>query len=224
LANKFLLISNMDYITHFHNHSEAVIKNDDKFIGTFNELTSVIKSVKDEEIIEKFILTRDSGEKSTKSPSTAINNIFKERLVKLGWKSESPIFAGDDYQYELRNGKYTKRKLGTWRLDFVKNLIAVEIAFNHGEAIAHNLLKPHLSSQMNHVVKETDTKLGVVICVTETFKKRCNFDGAVGHYEKQLIYLKPYSQILSTPLVIIGLEAPSSFTINKKKEVIYENS
>ena len=213
----------MEYKIHFHNHSEAVINNDVKFIDTFKELTSVIKGIKDDEIIEKFIITRDTGKESKKSPSTAINNILKEKLVNLGWKSESPIFAGNDYQYEIRKGKYTKRKLGTWRLDFVKNLIAVEVAFNHGEAIAHNLLKPHLSSQMNHVNKETDTQLGIVICVTEKFKKRCNFDSAVGHYEKQLVYLKPYSQILSTPLVIIGLDGPLSFKINEKKEVVYQN-
>ena len=211
----------MKFKIHYHNHSEAVIKNDKKFIDTFKELTTVINSITDDEIIKKFVQTRDNGKKGQKSPSVAINNILKEKLVKLGWKAESPIFAGEDYQYQLKDGKYTKKKLGTWRLDFVKDLIAVEVAFNHGEAIAHNLLKPHLSSQMNHVGKETDTELGVVICVTEKFKNRCNFDNAVGHFEKQLVYLKPYSQILTTPLVIIGLDGPQSFTINKEKEVIY---
>jgi hypothetical protein len=101
-----------------------------------------------------------------------------------------------------------------WRLDFAKENISIEVAFNHGEAIAWNLMKPVLSSELNHVEKESQTRIGVVIMATEAMKKAGGFDSAVGTYEKAIRYLKPLQNQLSCPMVLIGLEAPKSFRIN----------
>ena len=70
--------------------------------------------------------------------------MIKERLCALGWQAESYIFADPDYTGS-----------GVWRLDFVKdNKFAVEVAFNHGGNVSWNLIKPVLSSELNHVAKE----------------------------------------------------------------------
>ena len=58
---------------------------------------------------------------------------------------------------------------------------------------------------------------------TKALKTKGGFDGAVGEYEKFLTYLNPLRDILSVPMVIIGLEAPESFEVehikvNGKKE------
>ena len=44
-----------------------------------------------------------------------------------------------------------------------------------------------------------------------------NFDGAVGTYEKFLDHLRPMMNQLSVPLLIIGLEAPSTFRLSEIK-------
>jgi hypothetical protein len=101
-------------------------------------------------------------------------------------------------------------------LDFAKNNISVEVAFNHQEATAHNILKPVLASELNHVKKEVQTKMGVIIVATKEMKKAGNFDGAIGTYESFQEYFKPYNNIITTPIVLIGIKAPSSFIIDEE--------
>ena len=110
-----------------------------------------------------------------------------------------------------------KKEKGTWRLDFSKDNIAIEVAFNHGGNVSWNLLKPVLSSELNHVEKAIQTKAGILITATDAMKKAGGFDGAVGSYEKYIEYLKPLNNILTTPLVIIGLEPPESFIVKHYK-------
>jgi len=47
----------------------------------------------------------------------------------------------------------------------------VEVAFNHGEATAWNLIKPVLASELNHVEKVIPTQAGVFITCTEALAK-----------------------------------------------------
>ena len=55
-------------------------------------------------------------------------------------------------------------------------------------------------------------------------KKAGNFDSAVGSYEKFLRYLLPMQNMLPTPLLIVGLEPPESFYIDKNtKQVVLIN-
>jgi len=126
-------------------------------------------------------------------------------LCATNWRKESKIFQGDDYSDNR------------WRLDFAKDSISIEVAFNHGEAIAWNLIKPVLASELNHVQKDISTEIGVIICATKNLKEKGGFDGSVGEYEKFLTYLQPLRDLLSVPMVIIGLEAPETFRIRHQK-------
>ena len=74
-------------------------------------------------------------------------------------------------------------------------------------------MKPVLASELNHVEKEAQTRLGVVIMATEEMKRAGGFDGAVGTFEKAGRYLKPLQNQLSCPMVLIGLEAPEGFVV-----------
>jgi len=104
-------------------------------------------------------------------------------------------------------------------LDFAKdNAISIEVAFNHGEAIAWNLLKPVLASELNHVKKALQTKVGVIIVATDDMKEAGGFDSAVGSYEKVIRYLKPFNNFLTVPMVIIGLKKPKTFKIIQFKK------
>jgi hypothetical protein len=98
--------------------------------------------------------------------------------------------------------------------------MAVEVAFNHGEAIAWNLMKPVLAAEINQVNTQTEigAGVGVYICATNELKKAGAFDSAVGEYEKVLRYLNPMFGKLTAPLIIVGLEAPETFNIVKRKD------
>ena len=99
--------------------------------------------------------------------------------------------------------------------------MAIEVAFNHGEAIAWNLMKPSIAAEINHVDVQTDigVGIGVVITATENLKKAGDFDNAVGTYEKVKRYLNPMFQKLTVPIILVGLEAPESFHV-KNHEIV----
>jgi len=191
----------MRYEIHSFRHAQIILENEDSYKETWSELLGAIESVSDEDIIAY----HENSARKAKSISEAINNLLKNNLVELGWRKESSIFQDDEYSGNR------------WRLDFAKESLSVEVAFNHGEAIAWNLIKPVLASELNHVKKEIDTEIGIIICATKELKDKGGFDGAVGEYEKFLTYLNPLRDVLSVPLIILGLRAPDIFEIEVKK-------
>ena len=202
----------MKYKKHSFRNAEEIFLVNEGFLATWKELEEVLNEITEDDIIAKFA---SRNRVATKSISDAINYLIKERLVEKGWSSESYIFADKEYR-----GK------GIWRLDFAKDSLAVEVAFNHGGDVAWNLIKPILSSELNHVEKAIQTRAGIIITATDAMKKAGGFDGAIGTYEKYIQYLKPLNNLLTVPLIIIGLEAPETFKIvqnkNEKNQTVGE--
>jgi hypothetical protein len=210
----------MKFVTKNYKNGDAVIKSDPEISVLWSELSNVIDSISDQELIDYF----ENSDRKMKSISDAINKVLDEKLVGAGWKRQSRVFKDQDTY-----------KGTTWTLDFSKSLkgeggkisgVAVEVVFNHGEAIAWNLIKLSMAAEQNHVRKETDIGegVGIYICATEALKSLGGFDGAIGEYERVLKYLEPLSQKIITPLVIVGLLPPETFYIehfrdpeNKKK-------
>ena len=201
----------MKYQTHQHRFGLDIINSDAKLADLWTDITKTLDGITDQRIIEDYELSSNAM-----SISAAINNLIDQDLKTLGWTAQSAIFQGSDYE-----GK-------SWRLDFAKTTkvsneeksgIAIEVAFNHGEAIAWNLLKPVLAAEINHINTETDigVGVGVYICATENLKEAGAFDSAVGEYEKVLRYLGPLFAKLTVPMVIVGLEAPETFRVEKHK-------
>lgn len=199
----------MDFITHSYLNSQAIIESNPEISSLWNEISEVIKSVTEEELIKHF----ETSKRKAKSISDAINKLLDQKLVERNWKRQSRIFKDRD--------TYTGT---TWTLDFSKGVpghvgrqagIAVEVVFNHGEAIAWNLIKLSLAAENNFVRKETDIGegIGVYVCATARMKEFGGFDGAVGEYEKVLKYLDPLNAKIIRPLLIVGLEAPRTFKI-----------
>jgi hypothetical protein len=186
----------MEYVAHSFRHAEAILSQPD-FRPLMEELSVAIHSISDDDIIASFHSTANPA----KSISRDINGLLRERLKVSGWASESPIFQNEEFD-GMR-----------WRLDFAKERISVEVAFNHAEAIAWNLIKPVLASELNHVQKAIQTEIGVIICATAELKSAGGFDNAVGEYETFLRYLIPLQDLLTVPLLIIGLKAPRTFKV-----------
>ena len=188
----------MQYRMHSHRYASAILNTDINFEQTWTEIQDVLDTVTEEDIIAEFL---SKGENRGKSISASINSLLKREFIARGWQDESFIFQNPDYREK------------TWRLDFAKEHISIEVAFNHGGVIAWNLLKPVLASELNHVQKAIQTQLGIIICATESMKVAGGFDSAIGTYEKFIEYLPPLNNQLTVPLLIIGLEAPETFRI-----------
>jgi hypothetical protein len=219
----------MDYKLHSHRHAEAIMRASPTAKPILDELLGVISGITDDDLKKIFtaktIKQRAGTGRVDKSLSIAINGLLKTRLAAKGWATESPIFKGAEYGDEkLRGDKTKKNTKNPWRLDFAKTDISVEVAFNHGEAIPWNLLKPVIAGELNHVDKAIQSEFGVVICATEAMKKAGNFDSAVGEYEKFLKYLQPLRNFLTVPMLIVGLEAPRTFRIDPDRRVVVPKS
>lgn len=204
----------MKFITHNHRFALDIVESNPELKSLWEEICSAIDSITDDRLKFEFAKTN-----TKMSLSDAINKLLDEELVKRNWTPQSAIFQGEEY---------LEKK---WRLDFSKRIsspaasitgMAIEVAFNHGEAIAWNLMKPVLAAEQNQIELETEigSGIGIYICATEGLKSAGGFDGAVGEYEKVLRYLLPLFQKLTVPLIIVGLEAPESFRIEKKKNAI----
>lgn len=190
----------MKFVEHSFRHASVILR-ESEFLKESEELLGILRAITDQEIIEQHEFYRGAQ----KSLSRAINDTLKRYLTDHGWAAESPIF---------QDTQYTGDK---WRLDFAKGLISVEVAFNHGEATAWNLLKPVLASELNHVEKAVQTQAGVIITCTEALKSEGGFDSAVGTYEKFIDYLKPLGAVLTVPILLIGLDPFDSFRIQHRK-------
>ncbi len=196
----------MKYKIYSHRFAEQLANNDRDFVNEFNEIIDVIDGISDSELKERFT-TQKKHKKSLKSLSTSINDAIREGLLKKGWNTESAIFKDKEYE---KNKSY-------WRLDFAKKNISIEVAFNHQEAVAHNIMKPVLAGELNHVEKAIQTKMGIIICATENLRNQGGFDGSIGTYERFISFMRPYMTFVTIPLLIIGLESPDTFGINEKE-------
>ncbi|MGP9043892.1 BglII/BstYI family type II restriction endonuclease [Cytobacillus kochii] len=196
----------MDYRIYSHRNALTIVENEAEFKEAWEEVKHILAKISDDMIIDCY---EEHYRTKNKSLSTTINKLLKSEFQSFGWIGESPIFQ--EPRYKDVKGDY-------WRLDFAKDNISIEVAFNHSTVIAWNLLKPVLASELNHVQKAIQTKLGIVICATQNMKVAGNFDGAIGTYEKFIDHLLPLMNQLSVPLLIIGLEPPTSFRMSEIRE------
>ncbi|MFB4473715.1 BglII/BstYI family type II restriction endonuclease [Virgibacillus sp. SK37] len=196
----------MEYKIHSHRNALTILENEPEFEETWAEVKHILEKISDDMIIECY---EEHYRSKNKSLSTTVNRLLKEEFKSFGWSSESPIFQ--EARYKDVRGDY-------WRLDFAKDDVSIEVAFNHSTVIAWNLLKPVLASELNHVQKAIQTKLGIIICATQDMKVAGNFDSAIGTYEKFIDHLRPLMNQLSVPLLIIGLESPKSFRVGEVRE------
>ena len=182
-----------------HRFGKYIVQ-EEAFVDDYNEIIQAIREITDDDIIR----THDVKFRQQKSISKSINHLLSERLKEKGWMEESPIFQHSDYQG--RKGRY--------RIDFAKpGTISLEVAFNNDGYTAWNLIKPTLASQLNHVEKAIQTKMGVVIMATQDMKQKGGFDSTICTMENTEKYLRIMESQLTVPLVIIGLKAPSTFVV-----------
>lgn len=201
----------MKFTQYSHRYADVIINSDPNLNKKYCEFINTLIGITDIDLMTDFNYKKSAYESrgtSFKSISHSINGLLKERLLAVpDWYSEVDIF--NDPTGLLGNT--------SWKLDFAcPGALSVEVAFNHGEAIAWNLMKPVLASELNHVQKQIQTRVGIYVCATDDMKKAGNFDSASGSYEKVIRYLLPMMNQLTTPIMIIGLLPFDTFRIDKK--------
>lgn len=212
----------MKYKFFSHRHAKQILENTPEYLPLFRDVTESIENISEDRIIRHFKENYEDLGRPKKSISESINQILKTELIGLGWLHEAPIFRSADF------GE------GKWRLDFAKQCeiplsdsreygdfqntgISIEVGFNHSGSIAWNLLKPVLASELNHVEKAIQTSVGLVVTATRSLQEAGGFDGAIGVFEDYVSHLVPLRDVLSVPILIIGLEAPETFFIRTEK-------
>jgi hypothetical protein len=195
----------MTYDTYSFRYADVIL-NQEEFSVDYHNVLDIIDTISEQDIIDRHdSLGVPNPLSKPKSISVAINQLLKERFVENDWKIESPIFQDREYADNR------------WRLDFARGTISIEVAFNHSGSIAWNLIKPALASELNHVRKAIQTKVGIIITATNAMRVAGGFDGAIGTFETFQTFLKPFNGILSVPLLIIGLLPPQTFRIEHVK-------
>lgn len=199
----------MKYKFYSFNHAESILKEDDAYTEVFRNIINIIENISDFEIMQKF---EEIG-KNSKSISNTITSLLEEKLLQNNWIKELPIF--NNFSYESKKSK-------RWTLDFYKDKIQLEIAFNHEEGTAWNIMKIPLANQPNIYKHKQRVEMGIIISVTNQMKRSGGYDGSVGSYEKYIEYLSVFKPFVPTPILLIGLQSPDDFkikhrNINRKK-------
>lgn len=213
----------MKYRVFSHRHAKQVLENTPEYSLLYRDVQESIENVTESRLITHFKDNYETPGKAKKSISESINNLLSVELVAAGWRPEARIFRDADFGD------------GKWRLDFAKNTsipesdsrpygeltetgLSIEVAFNHSGSIAWNLLKPVLASELNHVEKDIQTSVGIVITATRHLQLAGGFDGAIGVFEDYVSHLIPLRDVLTVPILVIGLEAPETFRISHSKK------
>lgn len=213
----------MKYKIFSHRHARQILENTAEYRLLYQEVQESIENITDSRLVTHFRDNYETPGKAKKSISESINNLLSVEFVEAGWIPEARIFRDADFGD------------GKWRLDFAKKTsipesdsrpygeltetgISIEVAFNHSGSIAWNLLKPVLASELNHVEKDIQTSVGIVITATRDLQVSGGLDGAVGVFEDYVSHLVPLRDVLTVPILVIGLEAPETFRISHSKK------
>ena len=69
--------------------------------------------------------------------------------------------------------------------------------------------------------KDIQTSVGLVVTATRGLQAAGGFDNAIGVFEDFVSHLVPLRDVLTVPLLVIGLEAPEEFRISHSKKGLF---
>ncbi len=162
----------------------------------WTEFQDVVESISMEDILDAHhAIGREKEGNLPAGGQSAINRLFKERLVPLGWEPEPRLFSSTD------------KDLAGWKMDFIKSRIGVEVSFNHAEAIPWTFTRLNIAGESDEVVDEHRVDVGIAIFATRALKQWSRMDGAVGTFERATMWLNYMKPILPIPIFVIGLDA-----------------
>lgn len=198
---------------------------------TWKELSKILEDITREDVLRQkqasFLRWRMGKIKTPRvGGQDLLNNIIKDKLVKLGWESQIFVLdltpeeinsVGEQLQpMEAKIGKKgvtknnsKKKRLSYWTMDFKKGNIGVEVSFNNAGVLAQNLLRLSVMSESHLKLPEDKIRLGVLVTATASLKKWSNMDSTVLTYETAQRVFPLINFNIPTPIVLIGLNNSS---------------
>jgi hypothetical protein len=179
----------MRYIEWSYRRGEQIING---YQTEKQEIIEAIKAISFNHIVD---VASKSGKRSKRGKIPirgALNSFLEEEFLKRDWKGGH----GGVRVFDSQDGPDTK-------VDFLKNRIAVEVAFTHSDFLANDLLKFQMLSYA-HLDK---IDVGVYIVMTKDLVDRhpdVNFEGSIG-YDKVVKYLPEYRSAIQVPIYVLGL-------------------
>lgn len=163
-------------------NSEYTIKNE--IDGILDQLNfSNIELIFDEINREK----ENIGKKIQKGRQPAINALLKDLFLEKGWEGEKKVFNDSDNDLVI---------------DFWKNNIGVDVAFNHRSFIGGDLLRLQAGAEIKNMIN-----VGIYVCGTKDFLKYVSKDHcSIVSFERVKWYLENFYSVLTVPILLIGLE------------------
>jgi hypothetical protein len=234
----------MEFEKFSHRHAEELLNSVEEYIPLWRDLESRLEAISEEMIIEHFRKNFENAEKAFMSLSHSLNPLISEaldakrstqirKLIKNNviteeeaenyWVAESEIFGKSVFG------------MSKWRLDFARKIIArdesglripgvadkgisIEVAFNNAGSAAWNVLKPSIASELNHVEKNIQTSIAVLIVATDELKAKGAFDSTIGTFTSYKNMLTPLQDIVKVPMLILGIKAPKTFRMEIYKK------
>ncbi|MPQ31257.1 hypothetical protein E4V42_07380 [Clostridium estertheticum] len=185
----------MEYVIKSINHSEKILKD----MEEYKELENILCNFSEDLLIDYY------KKDNYISLSNAINKYFKEKLIGLEWNIDSYIF---------KNSEYSSKR---WTLNYTKDEVAINIAFDHNISICWNLLKGEIQSKPNILQKDGSSNINILLTATSNFIREGGFDNATGSFEEYKKYLPPLSNFINSPILLIGLDKLDTFYIQTIK-------
>lgn len=178
----------------------------------WNELTDVVASVTEDEILRQKLQDFENWKSGGKLPPVGgqkvLNSLIETKLKALGWQSQ--IYCLGEIFDETRK---RKQKLTYWTMDFKKDDIGVEVSFNNAGVLAQNVLRLSVMSENPDRPREELIRLGILVCAHNDLKKWSDMDSTVLTFESVVKVIPLMNFNIPTPIVVLGLHASTDGTL-----------
>lgn len=170
--------------------------------AVWNEFREQLSSISAADISEFHRnLVRDAVDKKRRPQAgaqTALNSLIDARLAGQSWRTQPPLYIGGD-----RRG----HELAGWKMDFKKERVGVEIAFNHQEAIPWIFTRLNLAGESDEVLPDSKIEVGIAVFAAHSLKNWGRMDGAVGTFHQAKLWLEKMRPVMPVPIAVVGLHA-----------------
>src|SRR5699024_1517530 len=195
----------MKYIEHSHFYGKEIIDSVISLQNTYKEVLDTLDNISDTDLV-KVYQNNDLGS----GLSRTLNKVLKNNLDKMNWQKDISIF--DDKFSDVNRKK--------WKLDyFSETNISLLISTQHSYAVTYNLMRTLLSGSSNRIFKNINTKLGILITITNETKVWGGFDSSIGTYEDYIEQCKILTSHTNMPIIIIGIEPYDTFYLKKENKI-----
>ncbi|RHJ95421.1 restriction endonuclease [Bacteroides sp. AM07-16] len=127
------------------------------------------------------------GKKVQKGKQSAINYLLKEFFIEKGWEAEKKVFNDSDNDLVI---------------DFWKNKIGIDVAFNHRSFIGGDLLRLQAGAEIKNMIN-----FGIYVCGTKNFLRNVSNDhSSMVCFERVKWYLENFYSVLTVPILLVGFE------------------